>query len=139
MTREMLVAILLAACSRGPDEAASPRFVGGATCAECHPAETAAWRGSHHDLAMQEATEATVLGNFDDATISYAGVTSTFFRRGEWFFVRTDGPVLRRQVPHMAEAGDDLVARAQIFVDGLGLGGRFDDDDLHGALYVCRE
>jgi predicted CXXCH cytochrome family protein len=41
---------------------------------------------------MQEAIGASVLGNFDDATFSYAGVTSTFFRRGERFFVRTDGP-----------------------------------------------
>lgn len=41
---------------------------------------------------MQEATEATVLGDFDGATLTQFGVTSTFFRRDGRFFVRTDGP-----------------------------------------------
>jgi hypothetical protein len=66
-------------------------FVGRTACAECHVAQQAAWTGSHHDLAMQEATEATVLGNFDDARFEYAGVVSEFFRRDDKFVVRTDG------------------------------------------------
>ena len=41
---------------------------------------------------MQEATEATVLGDFDDARFRYAGVTTSFHRRDGGFFVRTDGP-----------------------------------------------
>jgi tetratricopeptide (TPR) repeat protein len=41
---------------------------------------------------MQEPSEESVLGDFDDAQISHFGVTSHFFRRGEDFFVRTDGP-----------------------------------------------
>src|SRR6185436_625712 len=47
---------------------------------------------SHHDLAMQEATPASVLGDFDDASLTHFGVTSTFSRRDGKFFVRTDGP-----------------------------------------------
>src|SRR5919198_4483772 len=31
----------------------------------------------------------------------------------------------------MTERGDDLVSGAQILVDGLGFGRRFDDDDVH--------
>ena len=46
-------------------------------------------------------------------------------------FVGLDRAVLGRQVAHMAERGDDLVAAAQVLVDGLGLGGRFDDYDVH--------
>lgn len=86
--------LILSACSRGEGESKDipPDFVGTAMCAECHAAETDAWRGSHHDLAMQEATGETVLGDFDGATYSYAGVTSTFFRADGRFFVRTDGP-----------------------------------------------
>jgi len=72
--------------------AAAAEFVGSAACAGCHEAESAAWRGSHHDLAMQVATEATVLGDFDNATFTYGGVTSRFFRRDGKFFVNTDGP-----------------------------------------------
>lgn len=41
---------------------------------------------------MQEANDQTVLGDFHDATFTYFGVSSTFFRKNEKFFVRTDGP-----------------------------------------------
>jgi Tfp pilus assembly protein PilF len=41
---------------------------------------------------MQPATEETVLGDFDGATVTHHGVTSTFFRRDGKFWVRTDGP-----------------------------------------------
>jgi Flp pilus assembly protein TadD len=51
-----------------------------------------AWRGSHHALAMQAASESTVRGNFADTSITHGGVTSTFFRRGGRFWVRTEGP-----------------------------------------------
>jgi len=41
---------------------------------------------------MQQATDATVLGDFNDSTFRYAGIESRFFRRDGKFFVRTDGP-----------------------------------------------
>ncbi|MGH7571591.1 MAG: multiheme c-type cytochrome [Gemmatimonadota bacterium] len=93
-TRSTLLPLLIvSACSGGDELADIPfDFVGSATCAECHAAEAAAWRGSDHDLAMQEATEETVLGDFDDAAFTYAGVTSAFFRRNGRFHVRTDVP-----------------------------------------------
>ena len=58
------------------------QYIDSATCAECHPLEAQGWTGSHHDLAMQPADAASVLGDFDDATFTHAGVTTTFFRRG---------------------------------------------------------
>jgi tetratricopeptide (TPR) repeat protein len=73
-------------------EAAIPGFAGGALCASCHPEQARRWRGSHHDLAMQEAREGTVLGDFAGAAFSQAGVSSRFFRRDGAFFVRTEGP-----------------------------------------------
>ena len=57
-------------------------YVDNETCADCHRAEYDAWSGSHHDLAMQEATEETVLGDFNDATFTHFGVTSRFFENG---------------------------------------------------------
>ena len=72
--------------------AAAVTHVGGAACRGCHEKAFEAWQGSHHDLAMQPASEKTVLGNFDGAKLSYAGTTSTFFRRDGKFFVNTDGP-----------------------------------------------
>ncbi|HET8945681.1 MAG TPA: cytochrome c3 family protein, partial [Candidatus Polarisedimenticolia bacterium] len=66
-------------------------YAGSAACAECHADETAAWRGSDHALAMQEATAATVLGSFDGARVVAQGVASTFLKRDGRFVVRTDG------------------------------------------------
>lgn len=74
--------------SRAP----APTYVGGAACATCHAKQHAAWAGSHHDRAMAEATEASVLGNFANATFRHAGTTSRFFKRDGRYFVNTDGP-----------------------------------------------
>jgi Flp pilus assembly protein TadD len=41
---------------------------------------------------MQEATEKTIRGNFDNARFIHYGLASTFFRRNGKYFVRTDGP-----------------------------------------------
>lgn len=78
----------------GPSAAS---YVGRQTCAGCHADEDRLWQGSHHDLAMQEATAATVLGDFGGATLSHFGVTSTFLKQGDRFVVRTDGPDGRLQ------------------------------------------
>ena len=66
-------------------------FVGSKTCAACHQAEHDKWRGSHHDLAMQEASEETVLGDFADWTFEHFGVESKLYKKDGRFFVRTDG------------------------------------------------
>jgi tetratricopeptide (TPR) repeat protein len=93
------VAVAATGCGSGDDRngrAATPpvvrTYVGSQACAECHPGQLADWEGSHHDRAMQTAEPSTVLGDFADATFAWHGVTSTFSRRDEKFFVRTDGP-----------------------------------------------
>lgn len=68
------------------------RYVGSAACAGCHASEAALWKTSHHALAMQPATPATVLGDFADATFVNAGVTTVFHRSGDTYMVKTDGP-----------------------------------------------
>jgi len=40
---------------------------------------------------MADANEQSVLGNFNNAKFTYAGLTSTFFKRDGKFFVNTDG------------------------------------------------
>ncbi len=69
-----------------------PSFVGRERCATCHEAATRAWTGSDHDLAMAEATEETVLGDFSDIEVEFHGITSRLFRRDGGFFVHTEGP-----------------------------------------------
>lgn len=68
-----------------------PEYVGRQTCAQCHQGEVHAWTGSHHDLAMDLATDATVLADFNDAMHTYEGVTTKMFRRDDKFFVNTEG------------------------------------------------
>jgi len=77
-----------------PESPAPPTatFVGGDACAACHAEQLERWRGSHHDLAMQQATEASVLGDFDSAEFSYAGRTTRFYRRDSAYIVSTEGP-----------------------------------------------
>lgn len=66
-------------------------FTGSQACESCHASEYANWQGSHHDLAMQLPTQDTVLGDFNDASFIYNGITSRFYRDGDKFMVRTDG------------------------------------------------
>lgn len=66
-------------------------FVDETKCVECHREEAHAWRGSHHDLAMQEPRPSTVLGDFDAASFTSNDLTTRFSRRGEKFVVSTDG------------------------------------------------
>ncbi|GMQ95917.1 MAG: tetratricopeptide repeat protein [Gammaproteobacteria bacterium] len=82
-------ATMLATGPVGAAETAS--FVGKRSCAECHSEAYRDWSGSQHDLAMQEVTQATVLGDFDNATFTAWGVTSRFFNKGEDFYVNTEG------------------------------------------------
>ncbi len=98
----LLASLVFAACGPKKTESVTDQrpkeavpeatYVGREACTRCHPRESELWKGSHHDLAMEEATDATVLGNFDGASFTYAGVTSTFTRKDGRFFVRTDGP-----------------------------------------------
>ena len=69
-----------------------PSFVGGQSCAVCHQRAYQDWSGSHHDLAMQEATKTTVLGDFDDAAFTAHGITSHFFTKDGDYYVNTEGP-----------------------------------------------
>ena len=89
--------ILSALCFLSPPAAraqtdAPASFVGEKVCSSCHAPETALWEQSHHEKAMAVADETSVLGDFNDATLTHYGVTSTFFKKDGKFHVRTDGP-----------------------------------------------
>lgn len=75
-----------------PAPAAAAKYAGSESCANCHPAETNLWKQSQHKQAMAHATDAAVLGDFNDATFDYFGLRSRFFRKDGKFLVETDGP-----------------------------------------------
>ena len=66
-------------------------YVGQQSCAGCHPVQTVAWQQSHHAQSMLPAKHDTVLGNFQNTSFTVEGVSSTFFTRGNGFFVRIVG------------------------------------------------
>jgi hypothetical protein len=77
--------LTLTAKSAESQEPSSASFVGRQVCSGCHEAEARLWQGSHHDQAMQEATRQTVLGDFNNATLTHFGVTSKFYSKdGSW-------------------------------------------------------
>ena len=75
-----------------PPLPAVAEFVGREQCMACHTEAYELWLGSDHDNAMDVAHDDTVLGDFDDREFTHAGVTSRFYRRGDGFFVQTEGP-----------------------------------------------
>ena len=66
-------------------------YVGDKACVSCHDKEVKAWKGSDHDLAMKEATAESVVGDFNNASLTLHGVTSSFYKRNGKFYIKTDG------------------------------------------------
>ena len=72
-------------------------YLGDGSCTSCHEEELKVWQNSHHDLAMQELSAQTVLGNFDSIKASIDGVNYLFYRKGVDFHVHVkeiDGSTL---------------------------------------------
>ena len=95
--RRGLLAIAGAICilafgACAPKSVQRAEYVGRVACASCHVAEDSLWQGSHHAVAMEVADTTTVLGDFNDASYTYNGVTSRFFRRDGrfWGFLPID-------------------------------------------------
>lgn len=91
-----MVLLVLGACGDDVTTQSTPApdatWVGTTECASCHVDEAQAWSGSHHDLAMQDATDETVLGDFGEAAFTNFGDFTTFSRRGDAFVIQTEGP-----------------------------------------------
>jgi tetratricopeptide (TPR) repeat protein len=69
-------------------------FVGSKGCEACHQVEYKKWYGSHHDLAMDVASDETVLGDFGNRSYTdpYNGVHSRFYMESGDYMVETEGP-----------------------------------------------
>jgi tetratricopeptide (TPR) repeat protein len=78
---------LFASTKQIPDS----HFLGDKKCQECHASEFKNWQGSHHDKAMQEVSDSTILGDFNDVKFISQGVTSHFFIKDNDFYVNTEG------------------------------------------------
>ncbi|MDC1105754.1 multiheme c-type cytochrome [Prolixibacteraceae bacterium] len=70
---------------------AEATFVGKESCKECHLSEYNDWVGSDHDKAMGFANDSTVLGDFNNQTVQYNGMTHKLYKRDDRFYALTDG------------------------------------------------
>ena len=116
-----LLCWLVSTVPGGSEDAAG--FVGAEVCSGCHVEETTRWRSSHHAEAMQPATSATVLGDFNGAELTHFGTVTRFFRAGEKFMVRTKGPGGAVQDHEIAYTFG--VAPLQQYIDTAFPGGRY--------------
>ncbi|BDD06504.1 tetratricopeptide repeat protein [Aureibacter tunicatorum] len=66
-------------------------FTGSKSCIECHQSEYDDWLTSDHYKAMAEATDESVLGDFNNITFEAQGNTHRFFKKDGKFMVHTDG------------------------------------------------
>jgi predicted CXXCH cytochrome family protein len=83
------------------------------TCLKCHESHYQSWYRTYHRTMTREATPENVKGDFNNATLSYHGVTSRMSRDGDAFFMETADPVwLARNVKPDADLS--AVARAPL-------------------------
>lgn len=68
-------------------------YVRSETCASCHPREHQTWFKSFHRTMTQVASPETVLGNFNDVELEWAGARYKFSKDTEGFFVEMDDPL----------------------------------------------
>lgn len=97
----LIFVVLVSSCSSDKKEnysavkeksiAVTSTFVGSESCKACHQDEFKDWKGSHHDLAMQVADSVSVLGNFNNKTVAFKKIKTTFFKKGNDFYVNTEG------------------------------------------------
>ena len=69
----------------------TPKYVGDKVCKSCHQKEFNQWEGSHHDMAMKLPTAKTVVGDFNNSSFELNGVKSSFYKRDDKFYIKTDG------------------------------------------------
>ena len=66
-------------------------FVGSDACKSCHVDAYSDWKLSDHYQAMQPANDSTVLGDFNNKSLTADGVINTFFKRDGKFYINTQG------------------------------------------------
>lgn len=78
--------------SYSSDDLSKNSFVGDQQCQSCHQQEHNDWKTSDHFKAMLAPNDSTVKGDFNNAIYSADGVSSRFFKKGEDFYINTQGP-----------------------------------------------
>ena len=79
------------ATTAAPKPAVAATYVADAQCGDCHAKATEAWRGSHHQRAMEVANAQTVLGDFANTKFTHRGATTAFAQRDGKYYITMEG------------------------------------------------
>lgn len=74
-----------------PEPLGKAQWVDEQQCEGCHADAVKAWRGSHHQLAMQAAMADTVLGDFSAAPLQNDAETTQFRQANDQFWINARG------------------------------------------------
>ena len=90
------VILVFASCNREREvsnlvRASEPGFTGLERCAICHTDKYAEWRQSLHSVAMTVPSDSTIVSDFGNVSHVYGGVRSRMFRRGDAYYMETEG------------------------------------------------
>lgn len=69
----------------------SVAYTGDESCKKCHKTEFQEWKKSDHYMSMLPPNDSTVKGDFNNVTFEADGVRSRFFKKGNKFFINTEG------------------------------------------------
>jgi hypothetical protein len=67
-------------------------YVTSRQCVPCHPGRYETWHRTFHRTMTQVAGPASVVGDFENRSLTYQGVTSRFTRAGDRYFIETLSP-----------------------------------------------
>lgn len=98
MTCVVVAAAAIATARSTARELATPRdrselrYAGSTACLTCHPDHYASWHRTFHRTMTQDASDASVLGDFAAGRLEYGGVTAQMRRDGERFVMTFKEP-----------------------------------------------
>lgn len=70
-----------------PTQGVRDQFISAQGCKDCHPKQHASWHKTFHRTMTQEATTESVVGDFDNVVLEFAGVNYRLETRGDEFWV----------------------------------------------------
>src|SRR6185295_15897736 len=95
-------------------------FTSSDACQACHPAQYASWHASYHHTMTQAASPETVVGDFNNVSLTTFGHAYHLSMRGSEFFVRTDDPdwEFRRLESDRGETVDGFMEKQVVMTTG---------------------
>ena len=76
----------------GAAEVTGDGYVSSDTCRSCHPHEYSTWHDSYHRTMTQVAGVESVVGDFENVELEFAGRTYRMMRRGDEYWMELDDP-----------------------------------------------